>query len=222
VIGILGGTFDPIHFGHLRLAQELAEKLSLSAVRFIPSAQPPHRAAPHAEAASRVAMVNLAIEGNPLFSLDLREIQRPGPSYMFDTLTSLRAELGKNTPLCLMLGADAFLGLPNWHRWRELFGLAHIVLAHRPGFTLESNSPSVPQELRQEWHNRHTTDAASIASTPNGCILMQETTALDISASAIRALIASGGNPRYLLLDTVIDYIHQHHLYTQTSPKGTA
>ena len=162
-------------------------------------------------------MVRLAVAGNPLFAVDTREFERSSPSYTFDTLTSLRAELGTETPLCLLLGADAFLSLPSWYRWRELFGLAHIAVAHRPGFALDGNSPSMPAELKQEWQRRYSTDPAIIATIPHGHILMRETTALDISASAIRELIACGGSPRYLLPEAVLGYILEHKLYKATT-----
>src|SRR5882672_1998270 len=120
-IGILGGTFDPVHFGHLRLAEELAQTLRLAEVRFVPSGTPPHRAQPRTGTAHRLAMVRLAAAGNPLFNVDEREVRRSGPAYTFDTLTELRAELGAATPLVLLVGADAFLDFAAWHRWHELF-----------------------------------------------------------------------------------------------------
>ncbi len=213
-IGILGGTFDPIHFGHLRMAQELAEDLGLDAVRFIPAARPPHRAEPHGAAEARAEMVRLAIAGNARFVLDTREFERDGPSYMVDTLTSLRAEVGGDTPLCLLLGADAFLGLPTWHRWRELFRLAHVVVAHRPGVVLDTASPGMSPELRAEWQQRYTDQ---LTQTAAGCILSREITALDISASKIRSSIAQHRSARYLLPEAVHDYIHTHHLYQKES-----
>ncbi len=213
-IGILGGTFDPIHFGHLRMAQELAEDLNFQAVRFIPAYQPPHRSQPQGLAGHRLEMVRLAIAGNPRFLLDLREFERGGASYMVDTLASLRAEFGADAPLYLLLGVDAFLGLPAWHRWRELFGLAHLVVAHRPGFTLDAG---MTPELRTEWQQRHTIQPDQSAC---GHILSREITALDISASAIRNAIAQGRSVRYLLPDTVNDYIQHHHLY-QKETHGT-
>jgi len=210
-VGILGGTFDPIHFGHLRMAQELAEGLALSEVRFIPAARPPHRASPRGDAQHRGEMVRLAIAGNPQFLLDTREFERDGPSYMVDTLTSLRAEFGMETPLYLLLGADAFLALPHWHRWHELFGLANIVVAHRPGFALDTGMAA---ELLAEWYHRHIDHPGQSAC---GRILSHEITALDISASAIRHTIQQGRSVRYLLPDTVNDYIHTHHIYQKES-----
>ncbi len=134
-IGILGGTFDPIHNGHLRLAQEALEQCRLASVRFIPSGTPPHRSPPHANAQHRMAMVRLALQGNPAFVLDEREVHRTDPCYRVDTLTALRAELGAQQPLCLLMGGDAFLQLHTWHEWK-LFELAHIVVMQRAGMPL--------------------------------------------------------------------------------------
>jgi nicotinate-nucleotide adenylyltransferase len=216
-IGILGGTFDPIHFGHLRLAQEMAESLGLKAVRFIPAARPPHRVEPHCAALHRAEMVRLAIAGNPLFTLDLREFDREGPSYMVETLASLRAEIGHATPLFLLLGADAFLGIHSWHRWQELFDLAHVAVAYRPGFVLDAEDPGMQPALRSEWLRRY---CDGVPETACGAILMREITALDISASNIRIRLGHGSSPRYLLPEAVCDYIHIHQLY-EKKPHGT-
>jgi nicotinate-nucleotide adenylyltransferase len=212
-IGILGGTFDPIHFGHLRLAQEMGESLELGEVRFIPAARPPHRSEPHCTAPHRAAMVQAAIAGNPLFALDTRELERSGPSYMVDTLSSLRAELGKQQPLVLLLGTDAFFGLPTWHRWQQLFDLCHICVAHRPGFRLDADNPEMGPELGIEWQSRF---QDALPATASGHILLREITALDISASRIRQTLMHHRSPRYLMPDAVFDYIHTHHLYEKT------
>ena len=215
-VGIFGGTFDPIHFGHLRMAQELGESLNLDEIRFIPAARPPHRAEPHVAAQQRADMVGLAIAGNPLFKLDTREFERAGPSYMVDTLSSLRAELGNDTPMALLLGADAFLGIPIWHRWQALFDLAHIAVAHRPGFALDAGNPQMSPELRSVWQQRYRDQAEGTA----GHILLREITALDISASHIRHSLNQHRSPRYLLPEAVSDYIQTHHLY-EKKPHGT-
>ena len=131
-IGLLGGTFNPIHFGHLRMAQELVEALNLTEVRFIPSANPPHKNQPSVSAKERAAMVQLAVANNPLFKLDTRELNRDGASYTIDTLISLREELGNNVALCLVMGSDAFAKLNTWHRWQELLKYCHIILVQRP------------------------------------------------------------------------------------------
>jgi nicotinate-nucleotide adenylyltransferase len=206
-IGIFGGTFDPIHFGHLRLAEEMAGALDLGQVVFIPAGQPPHRGAPRTSATHRLEMVRRAIAGNPRFAVDAREVQRPAPSYTVDTLTALRAELGSEQPLWLLLGADAFLGLPTWHEWRQLFGLTNIAVAARPGAQL-LQSGSMPDELKHEVSQRQQ------AAGPAGSVRLQQMTPLDISATAIRDTLARQGSARYLLPDAVLDYIHEHQLYT--------
>ncbi|GBG14185.1 nicotinate-nucleotide adenylyltransferase [Novimethylophilus kurashikiensis] len=207
-VGILGGTFDPIHFGHLRMAQELCEQLSLGEVRFIPSARPPHREVPRSVVEHRANMVQHAIADNPLFVFDDREIRRDGPSYMVDTLASLRQELGEDVPLFLLLGADAFLGLDRWHRWLTLFDLTHIAVACRPGVALDPGIMS--PELKAQWQLRH---SPHTGENPAGKILQCEITALDISSSAIRAGFAAGHTPRYLLPESVLGYIFEHQLY---------
>lgn len=213
-IGILGGTFDPIHFGHLRMAEELAESLNLAEVRFLPSARPPHRGAPHGAGKHRIDMVQLAIAGNPHFSVDLREFERAGPSYMVDTLASLRQELDAAQPLYLLLGADAFLGIPTWHRWEHLFELAHIAVAHRPGYLLDQDIAVMPLALRTCWQSRF---CDSIPHGVAGGIVQREITALDISASRIRDVLRHGRSTRYLMPEAVRDYIHTHHLYEKDS-----
>lgn len=211
LIGLLGGTFDPIHFGHLRLAEELAQRLNLAEVRFIPSGRPWHRGVPGAEPEQRVAMVRLGIAGNPRFRLDEREARSAAPGYTVETLSTLRQELGAEQPLCLLLGADAFLGLPTWHRWRELFDLAHVAVALRPGFSLAAEQMEV--SLRAEISARMTDDPAALQQTPAGRVIACAIPPLDISATRIRALIRSGENPRDLLPAGVLDYIQTQDLY---------
>jgi nicotinate-nucleotide adenylyltransferase len=209
-IGILGGTFDPIHCGHLRLAQEVAEVLALAEVRFIPGGTPPHRARPQTPAADRVAMVKLAIQDNPLFVLDERETQREGLSYTFDTLSQLREELGATQPLVLIIGADAFLGFDQWHRWREIFALAHIAVAHRPGADLSAIPDAA---LAQVFAQRRVAQAQAVHDTPAGAVAVVPITALDISATAIRAALRGGRSARYLVPAEVRRYIEDNHLF---------
>lgn len=209
-IGIFGGTFDPIHFGHLRLAEELAEAVGLSRVVFIPAGQPPHRGVPRTAAAHRLEMVRRAVAGNPRFEADAREVQSPRPSYTVDTLTGLRAELGAQQPLWLLLGADAFLDLPSWHEWRRLFDLAHLAVAARPGAQL-LQADAMPQALKKKVAPRLV--AAGAAAGAAGAVLLRQTTPLGISATAIRDTLARHGSARYLLPDAVLDYIHEHQLY---------
>ena len=211
--GILGGTFDPVHFGHQRLAQEVGELLRLTEVRFIPAGTPPHRAAPQVTPQQRLAMVRLAIGDNPLFTVDDREIRRAGPGYTVDTLVALRREVGSARPLCVLLGADAFLELATWHRWHDLFGLAHLIVAHRPGFPPESWPVRMPQPLAREYEARLLKQPLAVHLSPAGGIATQAIAALDISATLIRESLARGASPRYLLPDPVLEYIQANRLY---------
>jgi nicotinate-nucleotide adenylyltransferase len=212
-IGLLGGTFDPIHYGHLRLAEELAEELDIDQVRLIPAGQPPHRGQPRATAPQRLEMARRAVAGNPRFVVDAREIQRAAPSYSVDTLTALRAELPSDTPLVLFMGGDAFLGLSTWHEWRRLFDLAHIAVAHRPGYSLASWEDALSDPLRKLLSTRRCEQSADILDKPAGRIFLYTITQLDISASQIRDRALRGQSLRYLLPDPVIDYINENRLY---------
>lgn len=211
-IGILGGTFNPVHFGHLRLAEEMLELANLREIRFIPTGTPPHRDKPRTSAQHRSAMVRLAIAGQPAFVLDEREVGRTAPCYTVDTLRELRAELGAAQPLCLLMGSDAFLQLHTWHEWEQLFGLAHIVVGYRPGFTLEERIHSATAELQRHYQQRLCT-ANRLSQQPCGGIAELAIPKLEISATDIRRRVAGGRTIRYLLPDAVADYIHQHHLY---------
>jgi nicotinate-nucleotide adenylyltransferase len=210
-VAILGGTFDPIHFAHLRLAEEIADRLQLREVRFIPAAVPPHRATPEVTAAHRLEMVRLAVSGNPRFTVDDRECRRAGPSYTVDTLRELRAELGAGTPLLLLMGVDAYVALMTWSRWEQLYDLAHIVIAQRPGYALDARA--LPPELARRTQAAVITDPARLEHSPAGHVLVLDTSPLDISATAIRRLLADGHSTRYLLPEEVLDYIHQQQLY---------
>ena len=213
-IGLFGGTFDPIHFAHLRLAEEVIDTFGLEQVHFIPTAVPPHRNEPSASPAHRLALTRLAIEGNPRFVADGRELKRAGTSYTFDTLSEIRAE-SDNRSLCLLMGADAFVALTTWHRWNELFDLAHVVIARRPGFPLEQLASSLPGPLRAQYLRRLSADPAALHATPAGSIFAHELTALDVSASELRMLIKRHASLRYLLPDAVIAYIEEHKLYKE-------
>lgn len=210
LIGILGGTFDPIHYGHLRMAEDLAETLKLDQVRFIPSANPPHKQAPTTSATDRCRMVELAIADNPRFVLDDRELKRDGASYTIDTLLSLREELGKDLALCLIMGSDAFAEFDSWHRWQEILGLCHLVLVERPAVRI---SEPLRPALQSLLHENYAENPASLSASPSGRISIQRITALDISATAIRKDFLHQHSPRYLLPDSVIDFIRRHHLY---------
>lgn len=204
MIGIFGGTFDPIHYGHLRPAQEAMQKLALAELRFIPAAHPPHRPAPQASAAQRLAMVELAIRDHPGFRVDDQELRRGGLSYTVPTLESLRAELGK-TPLCLLIGADQFRSIETWHHWQEIPELAHLVVLNRPGTT--------PGALPTWVHGRVCADLQELRKTPSGRLAFLPVSPQDISATRIRAALARGGSVHGLLPEAVLDFIRSNHVY---------
>jgi len=207
-IGILGGTFDPIHFGHLRSALELYQALDLAEVRLVPCFQPVHRKMPVASPSQRLAMAMIAVESEPALRVDNREIERKGPSYTIDTLESLRAEL-PNTPLCLIMGIDALLSFPSWHRWQDILGLAHLLIAHRPQYQLPSTG--IVADLLKE---RLKHQAIDLHQSLSGHILLHPVTPLEISATEIRKQFAMEGNPRYLLPNSVYNYIKEHGTYS--------
>lgn len=208
MIGLLGGTFDPIHFGHLRPALDVMEALSLDVLRFIPAPRPPLRGEPVVTPQQRVEMVRLAITPQPGFDLDTRELDREGPSYTVDTLQALREELGEATPLVLLLGSDAFSRLPDWHKWERLPDLAHIAVMMRPDAVLDEGG------FPDGWLQARLTDAAgALRERPSGCVITLPVTQLAISATDIRARLATGKSIRYLTPDAVCDYIADHRLY---------
>jgi nicotinate-nucleotide adenylyltransferase len=206
-IGLFGGTFDPIHFGHLRTAFELLQALKLAQVRFLPTGDPPHREAPLAAAALRLEMVRAAVIGQSGFGVDDREIRREGVSYTIDTLTELRQENAQRS-LCLLLGMDAFLGMPTWHRWREIFDLCHVVVAHRPGWKAPTTGP-----LGEVMVDRGTGSVRELHTSAAGRIYVHGVTQLEIASTDLRALIMSGRDLRYLVPDAVRDLIQRSGCY---------
>jgi len=208
-IGIFGGTFDPIHYGHLRTAFELWQALGLAEVRFLPTGDPPHRDAPLANAALRLAMVRTAIADQRAFVVDDRETRRQGLSYSFDTLAELRQEFPDRS-LCLLLGMDAFLGLPTWHRWRELTALAHIVVAHRPGWKAPTTGP-----LGELMVDCGTGGARDLHTATAGRIFIHAVTQLEISSTELRELVVDGHDPRYLVPDAVRDMLRSSGCYAR-------
>lgn len=207
-VGILGGTFDPVHYGHLRAAVEVREQLGLSEVRMLPSARPPHRSPPAAAAEHRLRMLQLATSCQDFLVADDTEIRREGPSYMVDTLATQRECLGKDLPLVLIIGQDAANGLDRWHEWRRLFALAHIAVMRRP----ESGS-DYRGELAETMAERRAAGPEALLESPAGCVLPLEVTQLEISSTAIRSMIVEGQAISYLTPPPVIDYIRQHGLY---------
>jgi nicotinate-nucleotide adenylyltransferase len=212
-LGVFGGTFDPIHLGHLRLAEEALDGLGLAGIRWIPAGRPALRGRPQVAAAERLAMVRLATAGNPRFTVDAGEVESARPSYTVTTLERLRATEGAELPLVLLLGADAFARLPGWHRWQSLFALAHLAVAHRPGFPIAPDQ--LPAALANAFRERGSAHQAALGESPAGRIVTFAMTQLAISATQIRALLANGRSVRYLLPDEVIAYIRRQHLYQE-------
>ncbi len=206
-VGILGGTFDPIHHGHLRLALEMAAALELAAVRLLPLHTPPHREPPMALPELRLLMILAAIEGQGTLLADDREINRQGISYTVDTLAEFRREHA-DVPLCLILGMDAFLSLPTWRHWERIIELAHIAVAHR-----HDAAPSTPGVLRELLDRNRTDDPKDLDRAPAGRVYFAAIPALEISASGIRKRIAAGDNVHFLLPEPVLQLIHRYGLY---------
>lgn len=207
-IGLFGGTFDPVHNGHLRVALDAREGLGLAEVHLLPARQNPLRDTPGATAVQRRDLLAAAVDGEPGLRVDARELDRPGPSYSVDTLAGLRAEFGPGQPLALLVGADAFTGLVSWHRWRELFDLAHLVVLQRPGHEAVQDA-----ELAAETAARRTDAVAELHTTPAGRVLFWRVTQLEISSTDIRARVAAGRSIRYLVPDAVNEAIQRLGLY---------
>lgn len=217
MIGILGGTFDPVHYGHLRPAREVQQALGLEELRFIPAFRPPHRPPPQADADDRLAMVRLAIADEPGMLADDREIRRGGLSYSVPTLESLRAEQGAQRPLVLLLGADAFLEIETWYQWWRLPQLVHLVVMNRPG------SPLPEAERLAPWARPLLArSAAALRAAPAGCLYLQPVTPVDISATRIRERLARGEPVEDLLPPAVLAYIRRRGLYGVRAERSEA
>jgi len=204
-----GGTFDPIHDGHLAIACAARDACDAD-IRLLPAADPPHRPPPGAQARDRAAMVALAIQGISRLTLDLRELERSGPSWTIDTLHALRAALGAQVPIAWLVGADSFLGLTSWKRWRELLELSHFIVAERPGSPLESG---LPPDLNEAVAGRWVENAADLRTSAAGRILRLHQPLQSHSATDLRQRIAAGASWRALVPPAVADYIAEHRLY---------
>ena len=208
-IGVFGGTFDPIHYGHLRSAFEMLQALEFEQVRFIPCGDPPHRGVTFASAEERFRLVEEAIAGQEGFVADDRELRRDGPSYTVDTLATLRKEFPDRS-LGLIVGMDAFLGLPGWYRWDEILNFAHIVVAHRPGW--KAPDIGVLGELIAE-HGTHRIE--DLHAVTHGRLHIHAVTQLEIASTEIRELVAAGRDPRFLMPDAVRNAIEETGLYKE-------
>lgn len=206
-IGLLGGTFDPIHVGHLRPAIALLERLKLSEVRLIPNYIPPHKATPDSSPAHRLAMAKLAASQTTGLVVDERELKRDRPSYTLDTLKELRKELPE-TPLCFIMGMDSLCQLDQWHGWQQLLDYAHLVVSHRPGWQADFNA-----NISALVKAHATSDPTQLSRQVSGSIYLFDNPQLDISSTHIRDCVKEGNNPQYLLPEPVLNYIRDKGLY---------
>lgn len=210
---LYGGTFDPVHDGHLAVANAAAALFDAD-VSLLPSADPPHRVPPGASAEQRAAMLDLAVEGHPRLHVDRRELQRAGPSYSVDTLREVRSEIGSDAPLAWLLGADAFRELPTWHRWRDLFDLAHLIVALRPGHALGALDPMLQTEAAPRW----TYDPAALCRAPAGLLLRLNQPPRYEAATSLRQRIATGLPWQDDVPPVVAAYIRSRGLYVTVGP----
>lgn len=207
LLGIFGGTFDPIHYGHIRTAFEMLEVLNFDEVSFVPSGDPPHRGRTFANAEQRLEMVRVAVRGQPRFSVNDCELRREGPSYTIDTLTTIREER-PDVAVGLIVGMDAFLGLTSWHRWNEILDLAHLVVAHRPGWHIPDTG-----DLGELIAKSGTKEVTDLHESSHGCVFVHAVTQLEIASTEIRELISDGRDPRFLMPDAVRDVILESRCY---------
>ena len=212
-IGVFGGTFDPIHYGHLRTALEIRERVGLDHVRFIPCNDPPTSKQPLLDPTMRLRIVSAATATEPDFVVDAREIERGGISYTADTLNSLRSDFD-GTPLALVMGMDAFVSLPSWRHWRSFLDYAHIIVAHRPG-------SSVPRdgELGELVADCGVTDPQQLHESESGCVVVAEVTQLEISSSALRTSISEGVDPKFLVPPAVRSIVLELECYARTATR---
>lgn len=205
---ILGGTFDPVHHGHLRMAVELRERLKVDRIAMVPCHIPPHREQPGTTSQDRLELLNLAIDGEPGLTVDDRELRREGASYTADTLRQLRSELGPEAPLAMVVGTDAFAAFDHWRDWQDIPELAHIVVVSRPGSRVDPDG-----EPARLLDRRRATDVADLHRQPAGLCLALDLPLLEISATGIRKRIRDGRSPRYLVPDRVWQAIRARNLY---------
>ncbi|HHR6130329.1 TPA: nicotinate-nucleotide adenylyltransferase [Providencia alcalifaciens] len=206
---LFGGTFDPIHYGHLRPVEALANQVGLQKVILLPNHVPPHRPQPEASPTQRLEMVKLAIQNNPLFTVDTRELQRNTPSFTIETLSELRQELGHEQPLAFIIGQDSLLSINTWHGWTQLLDKCHLLVCARPGYATHFTDPDM-----QQWLQQHQVqDPQVLSQTPYGSIFIGDTPLVNISATEIREQLSEGLACEDLLPSAVYRYIQQQHLY---------
>lgn len=205
---IFGGTFDPVHFGHLRSALELAQWLGNESIDLVPTKDPVHKEAAAAAASQRIEMLNLACDSEPLLQVNDIEIRSNSPSYTVFTLRSIRKQIGEKRSLILVMGMDAFLSLQTWHDWQDLPLLAHLLIVQRPGY-----HPLLNAELQALVDAHQTNSREKLLASSSGSLMFHELTPLGISATQIRNQIEFGASPRYLLPDAVWEYIQEKKLY---------
>jgi len=208
---LLGGTFDPIHYGHLRALEEVREALGMGAATLVPAGHPPHRKSPWAPAEHRLAMTRIAAQEAPGLDVLAYEVEHDGPSYTVDTLRHLR-ETNPEGFFAMVIGMDAFLRFDTWREWEQILDLTHLIVIGRPGWPMAE----LPEVLRQVLYQRRVEELAQLQTLPGGRIAFHTVTALEISATQIRSLLAGGRSARFLLPDTVLDYIAQHRLYHES------
>lgn len=220
-LGLFGGTFDPVHFGHLRLATELAEAFRLERVVFIPAGLPYHRGrSAHASNDERLTMLKLAIARDPRFDVDDRELRREGETYTYDTLAQVRAERGPETALVFLVGSDAFAKIDTWHRWSELFDLAHFAVAIRGED--DAWATKGPGAFPREVWPRITLNLREMLSAPSGKVMTFRMTPLAISSTGLRELSAQGSSIRYLTPDPVVEFVRAHRIYSSSREREAA
>jgi len=208
VIAVFGGTFDPVHFAHLKMAQAVRVALGVDELRLLPCGRPPHRVPTEASVEQRRSMLEMALEDQPGLIMDDRELSRPGPSYMVDTLASMRQQYPAD-PIVLIMGLDALSALHRWHHWQDLFQYAHILVLGRPGYKASEN-----KVLSSFLSSRWSQDLADLSSHPSGRIISLDLGLIDVSSTQIRDKIAHGEDVSTLLPQTVYEYIQAQGLYT--------
>lgn len=206
----MGGTFDPIHFGHLRPALDVMQNIGLEQVRFLPNKVPPHRPQPWLSSDVRKQLVEMAIADVPQFVLDDRELKREGRSYMVDTLAELKLQFD-DACLCLIMGMDAFAGFTQWHQWSSILELCHLIITTRPGVTMFNQDGADFGEHHSMLQQRIVNGVEGLQQRQNGQILLQSTTLLDISATQIREHLSRGESIQYLLPENVREYLQHHY-----------